>query len=95
MPPIAKLLSIFTKKIKSKGSLILLSISANQTSPAIKSIMQSRDLSPVYHTSSSWALENILIIDVGGGPSGPSIEGPFCRAVYLCRALGDRKIEKK
>ena len=35
------------------------------------------------------------IIAVGGGPSGPSIEGPFCRAVHLCRALGDRKIEKK
>ena len=34
-------------------------------------------------------------IAVGGGPSGPSIEGPFCRAVHLCRALGDRKIEKK
>ena len=29
------------------------------------------------------------------GPSGPSIEGPFCRAVHLCRALGDRKIEKE
>ena len=35
------------------------------------------------------------VIAVGGGPSGPSIEGPFCRAVHLCRALGDRKIEKK
>ena len=34
-------------------------------------------------------------IAVGGGPSGPLIEGPFCRAVHLCRALGDRKIEKK
>ena len=37
----------------------------------------------------------VVTIDVGGGPSGPSIEGPFCRAVHLCRALGDRKIEKK
>ena len=37
----------------------------------------------------------VLFIAVGGGPSGPSIEGPFCRAVHLCRALGDRKIEKK
>ena len=37
----------------------------------------------------------MMIIAVGGGPSGPSIEGPFCRAVHLCRALGDRKIEKK
>ena len=36
-----------------------------------------------------------MIIDVGGGPSGPSIEGPFCRAVHLCRTLGDKKIEKK
>ena len=34
-------------------------------------------------------------IDVGGGPSGPSIEGPFCRTVHLCRTLGDRKREKK
>ena len=32
---------------------------------------------------------------VGRGLSGPSIEGQFCRAVHLCRALGDRKIEKK
>ena len=36
-----------------------------------------------------------MSIDVGGGPSGPSIEGPFCRTVHLCRTLGDRKIEKK
>ena len=34
-------------------------------------------------------------IDVGGGPSGPSIEGPFCRTVHLCRTLGERKVEKK
>ena len=37
----------------------------------------------------------VAAIAVGGGPSGPSIEGPFCRAVHLCRALGDGKIEKK
>ena len=36
-----------------------------------------------------------MSIAVGSGPSGPSIEGPFCCAVHLCRALGDRKIEKK
>ena len=36
-----------------------------------------------------------LAIAVGSGPSGPSIEGPFCRAVHLCRALEDRKMEKK
>jgi len=36
-----------------------------------------------------------MCIDVGGGPSGPSIEGPFCCTVHLCRTLGDRKIEKK
>ena len=35
------------------------------------------------------------IIDVGGGPSGPSIEGPFCRTVHLCRTLEDRKMGKK
>ena len=40
-------------------------------------------------------LLSIATIDVGGGPSGPSIEGPFCRTVHLCRTLGDRKIEKK
>ena len=34
-------------------------------------------------------------IDVGGGPSGPSIEGPFCRTVHLCRTLGDKKLRKK
>ena len=34
------------------------------------------------------------VIAVGGGPSGPSIEGPFCRAVHLCRAFGDRKKAK-
>ena len=34
-------------------------------------------------------------IDVGGGPSGPSIEGLFCRTVHLCRTFEDRKIEKK
>ena len=28
------------------------------------------------------------------GPSGPSIEGPFCCAVRLCRALESEKIEK-
>ena len=37
----------------------------------------------------------VMIIAVGGGPSGPSIEGPFCRTVHLCRTLGDKKIEKK
>ena len=26
-------------------------------------------------------------IDVGGEPSGPSIEGPFCRTDHLCRTL--------
>ena len=36
-----------------------------------------------------------ISIVVGGGPSGLSIEGPFCCVVHLCRALGDRKIEKK
>ena len=36
-----------------------------------------------------------ITIDVGGGPSGPSIEGPFCCTVHLCRTLGDRKIEEK
>ena len=36
-----------------------------------------------------------IIIAVGGWPSGPSIEGLFCRAVHHCRALGERKIEKK
>ena len=45
MPPVAKLLSIFTEKIKPKGSFILLSISPSQMSPAIKSIVQSIDLS--------------------------------------------------
>ncbi len=34
-------------------------------------------------------------IGVGRGPSGPSIEGPFCRAVHLCRALGDKKKREK
>ena len=34
-------------------------------------------------------------IDVGRGPSGPSIEGPFCRTVRLCRTLGERKVGKK
>ena len=34
-------------------------------------------------------------IDVGRGPSGPSIEGPFCRTVHLCRTLEDRKMGKK
>ena len=40
MPPIAKLLSIFTKKIKPKGSLRPLSIPAYKMSPTIKSIAQ-------------------------------------------------------
>ena len=35
-----------------------------------------------------------MTIDVGGGPSGLSIEGPFCRTVHLCCTLGERKIEK-
>ncbi len=30
-------------------------------------------------------------IGVGRGPSGPSIEGPFCCAVHLCRTLGNNK----
>ena len=35
-------------------------------------------------------------IGVGRGPSGPSIEGPFCCAVRLCRALEtEKKREKK
>ena len=33
----------------------------------------------------------VINIGIGRGPSGPSIEGPFCCAVYLCRALEDRK----
>ena len=33
-------------------------------------------------------------IGVGGGPSGPSIEGPFCCTVHFGCTLGDRKIEK-
>ena len=37
----------------------------------------------------------VIYIDVGGGPSGPSIEGPFCRTVHLCCTLGERKVEKK
>ena len=40
-------------------------------------------------------MEPITAIGVGCGPSGPSIEGPFYFTVHLCRALGDRKIEKK
>ena len=40
MPPIAKLLSIFTKKIKPKGSFRPLSIPAYKMSPTIKSIAQ-------------------------------------------------------
>ena len=36
-----------------------------------------------------------MTIDVGRGPSGPSIEGPFCRTVHLCRTLEDRKMGKK
>ena len=31
----------------------------------------------------------------GRRPSGPAIECLFCCAVHLCRALGDRKVEKK
>ena len=34
-------------------------------------------------------------IGVGRGPSGPSIEGPFCCVVHLCLELRDRRIEKK
>ena len=40
MPPVFKLLSIFTKKIKPKGGLIRLSIPAYKMSPTIKSITQ-------------------------------------------------------
>ena len=36
-----------------------------------------------------------MSIGVGHGPSGPSIECPFCCTVYFCCALEDRKIEKK
>ena len=35
------------------------------------------------------------IIAVGRGPKGPSIEGPFCRTVYLCCTLEDRKMGNK
>ena len=34
-------------------------------------------------------------IGVGRGPSGPLIEGPFCCAVRLCRALETKKLKKK
>ena len=37
----------------------------------------------------------VAVIGVGRGPSGPSIENPFCCTVHLCCALGDRKIGKK
>ncbi len=36
-----------------------------------------------------------ITIAVGHGPSGPSIEGPFCRAVRLCRTLETEKYRKK
>ena len=40
--------------------------------------------------------EIVSTIAVGGGPSGPSIEGPFCRAVHLClRHIETEKREKK
>ena len=38
---------------------------------------------------------SIMIIAVGRGPSGPSVEGPFCRAVKLCRALETENRKKK
>ena len=41
-----------------------------------------------------WFTMNLRTIAVGGGPSGPSIEGPFCCAVHLWRALRDRKIQQ-
>ena len=37
----------------------------------------------------------VVFIDVGGGPSGPSIEGPFCCTVHLCRTLGERSKKTK
>ena len=39
--------------------------------------------------------KTLISIGVGRGPSGLSIEGPFCRAVHLCLAFGYRKIERK
>ena len=44
-----------------------------------------------------WLLseKRVIDIDIGGGPSGPSIEGPFFHSVHLCRTLGERKVEKK
>ena len=36
-----------------------------------------------------------MSIAVGRRPSGPSIEGPFCRAVRLCHALETEKQRKK
>jgi len=54
IPPVAKLLSIFTKKVEPKGGFIPLSISASYTSPAIKYIEQSRDLYLVYQVATGY-----------------------------------------
>ena len=34
-------------------------------------------------------------IAVGGGPSGPSIEGPFCRTVHLCCTLREKSKKRE
>ena len=56
---------------------------------------QSRAIDPVTLVLNSVYFGYITPIDVGGGPSGPSIEGPFCCIVHLCRTLRVKKIEKK
>ena len=65
------------------------------TYAAIKNSLGNKEHLKKSHIYGNTGITGITGIAVGGGPSGPSIEGPFCRAVHLYRSLRDRKKAKK
>ena len=64
-----------------------------QTQAERASELSERDLD---HLEGPWSHRKALQIrSLPPSAQGAGLQGPFCRAVHLCRAFGDRKTEKK